>query len=292
MRKFTTLFLCLVLTIACTLLLTACAGPCKDGHEWGEYTVVKAATCAEAGQETAKCKNCDETTTRDIPKLAHEWGAYTVTTEATCTEKGVETATCKNCSATDTKEIPALGHDFTKSKNHILFWQGSGQNIPYGVLCDRCGAYREPIVSHGNYRTLDKLFDPDPNDANAIKEFYLLVFDYDPQGGPIMTFSVMREGKRMYVGTDENARSVAIDSSASVTGATTSVIEGEITVYNGELIIRGDVDLSGDIIVKDGQKLTIESGATIENTGSIVIEKGGILVNNGTVTGTPIDNKN
>ncbi len=38
-----------------------------NGHQMGEYVVTKEATTTEKGEETAKCANCDYTTTREIP---------------------------------------------------------------------------------------------------------------------------------------------------------------------------------------------------------------------------------
>lgn len=45
-----------------------------------------------------------------VPKIAHTFGDWTVTKAATCTEAGKESATCSVCSFKNEKDIPALTH--------------------------------------------------------------------------------------------------------------------------------------------------------------------------------------
>ena len=40
--------------------------PSKEGHDWNDGEVTKAANCTEKGVKTFKCKNCDETKTEEI----------------------------------------------------------------------------------------------------------------------------------------------------------------------------------------------------------------------------------
>ena len=47
----------------------------------------------------------------------HAFGEWTIIKEATCTDEGVKTRTCKLCSETETKIIEALGHDFDAVTN-------------------------------------------------------------------------------------------------------------------------------------------------------------------------------
>lgn len=64
-------------------------------HVYVDYTYNNDATCTKNGTETAKCENCDITTTREKTnsKTAHDWKA------ATCTAP----KTCKDCGATEGK---------------------------------------------------------------------------------------------------------------------------------------------------------------------------------------------
>ena len=104
----------------------------------------------------------------------------------------------------------------------------------------------------------------------------------------------MKDGQLFEIGqADATAKKCTIDAVDATNGAdTTADIAGDIVVVNGKLTIKGDVNFSGSIIVKAGSTLDIKSGATIANTGSIVIEAGATLINNGTVSGTAIVNQN
>ena len=104
-----------VLAVALTLGLTACGGggnnakSSKHTHKWGEYTIVKAATCTEDGSEERVCETCGEKQTKTI-KAAHTWGEWTTTKEATCQEVGSRERECSVCHEKATEEIPLADH--------------------------------------------------------------------------------------------------------------------------------------------------------------------------------------
>ncbi|WP_448915237.1 leucine-rich repeat protein, partial [Eubacterium ramulus] len=80
------------------------------GHDFGEWTVSKEASCTEAGEKVRKCSRCDYSETEEIEALGHDYEA--VVTDPTCTEKGYTTYTCKNCGDSYVAdEVEALGHD-------------------------------------------------------------------------------------------------------------------------------------------------------------------------------------
>lgn len=79
-------------------------------HQFGQWEVVKAATCAEKGEEKRSC-TCGEAETRAIEKTAHSFGQWTTTKNATCTEKGEEKRTCV-CGASESRNTVALDHDY------------------------------------------------------------------------------------------------------------------------------------------------------------------------------------
>ncbi len=103
-----------VIAIALTLGLTACNnGGGKSSshkHDYGETTVVKAATCEQAGEGVQKCKICGEEKKVTIKALGHDLGEATVVTPATCTEDGLQKATCKRCNKEVESVIKAPGH--------------------------------------------------------------------------------------------------------------------------------------------------------------------------------------
>ncbi len=70
--KHTLLRVCLICLLIAALscsVLASCADECT--HEFGEPTVLTAATCTEKGSQTRTCTLCDETVTEDIPALGH-----------------------------------------------------------------------------------------------------------------------------------------------------------------------------------------------------------------------------
>ena len=82
------------------------------GHDLIRHEA-KAATCTEAGWKAHEtCSRCDYTTKVEIDKLGHNWGAWTVTKAASCTKKGEEARTCQRdgCAGKETRAIEALGH--------------------------------------------------------------------------------------------------------------------------------------------------------------------------------------
>ena len=81
------------------------------GHSFGQWSVTKAATCTENGEEIRACDACGHTETRVIEATGHSFGQWTVTKAATCTEDGEETRTCA-CGETETRVIEATGHSF------------------------------------------------------------------------------------------------------------------------------------------------------------------------------------
>ncbi|MFQ9390176.1 MAG: hypothetical protein ACLR1V_16515 [Coprococcus sp.] len=57
-------------------------------HKYGEWTVVKAATCTEKGTEQRTCADCGDVQTRSIPATGHKYEEERVK-DTTCTEDGL-----------------------------------------------------------------------------------------------------------------------------------------------------------------------------------------------------------
>ena len=76
------------------------------GHDWGDWTVTREATCTEEGEETRVCSHDSaHVEHRAIAKKAHAWDEGVVTKAPTCTEEGERTFTCADCGATRTEPI-------------------------------------------------------------------------------------------------------------------------------------------------------------------------------------------
>ena len=101
------------------------------GHDWGEWTETKAATCSAKGEEKRECSRCDATETRETGFDAsnHSFTNYIYNDNATCTEGGTKTAVCDyGCGTTDTvadADHPATGHAY----EFVGFtWVGDDEN--------------------------------------------------------------------------------------------------------------------------------------------------------------------
>ena len=162
----------------------------SNKHQFGEWKVVKAATCTANGTEERTCSHCDMVETRDIPAtghdykavvtaptctekgytthtcaacgdsyidsytdaLGHDYGAWKQTKAPTCTAKGTETRTCSRCNATETRDVAALGHDIKHHEAKAATCTEKGWTA-YDT-CSRCdySTYKE-IASTGHKYT-------------------------------------------------------------------------------------------------------------------------------------------
>ncbi len=90
----------------------------KIEHDYGEWTVVKTATCAAAGVKKTTCKACKEEVTKTIDRLDHK-EKKSEAVAPTCTTDGkTEGIVCSECTATikAVEVVKALGHDYVKDE--------------------------------------------------------------------------------------------------------------------------------------------------------------------------------
>ena len=105
MKKQTLIIILLTILVVSCLALTAC-----HSCEFGEWTVVKQATCTEMGQLERSCA-CGEKETSTLPTTGHTFGEWTVVEDATCTEIGQEQRVC-SCGEKETRDIQLADHSF------------------------------------------------------------------------------------------------------------------------------------------------------------------------------------
>ena len=84
--------------------------PATGNHAYGDWVIVKEATCTEEGLRTQTCANCGDAIKEVIPKVDHTWNEGEVSKQPTCTEDGIKTFTCTVCGDTKTEVITATGH--------------------------------------------------------------------------------------------------------------------------------------------------------------------------------------
>ena len=118
-------------------------------HNFGAWTVTKAATCTESGISTRKCSICGAEETMIVPSLGHSMTA-TAGKAATCTEAGHSAYwSCSRCGkffsdaagkteiAKDSWVIAALGHDVGTRAAVAATCYASGHEAD--TYCKRCG---------------------------------------------------------------------------------------------------------------------------------------------------------
>lgn len=80
------------------------------GHEAGEWTVLKEATCTNRGLEVKTCTVCgDSLEQRAIPALGHQYGEWEITKPATETEQGERQRICGVCGEKEIEVLAATG---------------------------------------------------------------------------------------------------------------------------------------------------------------------------------------
>ena len=90
--------------------------PATGNHTYGDWVIVKEATCTEEGLRTQTCANCGDVKKEVLPKADHTWNEGEVSKQPTCTEAGERTFTCTVCQETKTEvaeDLPAIGHNWS-----------------------------------------------------------------------------------------------------------------------------------------------------------------------------------
>ena len=82
------------------------------GHDRGEWTETKAATCTENGLEQRECTACHEIEIDLIEATGHDWADENIIVAATCTHIGERFVTCSECQTSEYQEIPRLEHTY------------------------------------------------------------------------------------------------------------------------------------------------------------------------------------
>ena len=116
MKKRFGIVMSLLVLLTGVLLLSSCQEDDKGcDHVWSEWSVVREATCTEAGEERRECSLCGEPETRSLEALGHAT-SYHAGKDPTCTEDGYASyEACGRCDYSTYLSIPALGHSFGMS---------------------------------------------------------------------------------------------------------------------------------------------------------------------------------
>lgn len=130
------------------------------GHQFGEWKVVKEATCTEDGAKERKCNACDEKETEVIAKLGHSYETKII--PPTKTQQGYIEHTCSRCkNSYQDHYVPALGEEeLVMNINEIenQYEQKVVENIRYVIvqLGTTQDNLRKQIIANGEYEILNK----------------------------------------------------------------------------------------------------------------------------------------
>ena len=139
-------------------------GTAHDHHEFGDWTVTKAATCTNAGQQTRTCSVCGKVDTAEIPVSAeaHSW-VLDHTDNASCTQTGTRYYRCERngCDAEKTETIPMTPHSYST-------YEDGGYIVKH---CDTCGFETRTINASATVESLnsDKAADVEFNNGTTIQ---------------------------------------------------------------------------------------------------------------------------
>ena len=119
------------------------------GHQYSDWTVVKAVTCTEAGSKEKICALCEDKIIEEIPSLGHDWNNEpTVDKAVTCTSDGFESIHCSRCGEIEegsSHVIPATGHSYSAWATTIAATEANaGQQ---SRTCSKCGATETQTIA-------------------------------------------------------------------------------------------------------------------------------------------------
>ena len=155
MKKVLSLLLAVLVVMSSFSCVTITANA-ACAHTFGEFIVVREATCREEGEKFRECTMCGY---RDyvVEKASHSVYSWDTIEPATCTKDGIKHGRCSNCGDGVTRVIFKYGHDYM------------------GDTCINCG-YRE--VYDLNYIPIYTIEDL-RNIENNMNGNYLLMNDLD-----------------------------------------------------------------------------------------------------------------
>lgn len=127
-------------------------------HEFGEWVVVREATCTEDGLRSRVCPGCGTEETETIEKKGHSLSDWIEVKKASCTENGQRVKKCESCGETiETEVIEAAGHvPYTETVDEANCTE-QGIKHTYCSICEAfLGEERIPATGHtpGDWVTL------------------------------------------------------------------------------------------------------------------------------------------
>ena len=114
-----------------------------QGHNWGDWTVVTAATCEGRGSEKRVCaRDGSHVETRQTDALGHDWDEGAVTVEPSCEAGGTRTYTCKRDSSH--KRMESFGGPLDHAWSDPTYtWSEDNTSVTAKRVCTRDASHME-----------------------------------------------------------------------------------------------------------------------------------------------------
>ncbi len=114
----------LMATLTCSILSGCYDVPKRCVHEFGDYIIVKEATCTEEGEEYRVCKLCNEEERETIAKIPHSFGPLVKGDESNAF---IDTETCSVCGYVkyhdeDKIILTDLQNVYSIQETYVLTW--------------------------------------------------------------------------------------------------------------------------------------------------------------------------
>ena len=142
-----------ILLVAGMIFAVAAAG-CKSEsahvHEYGEWTIVKAATCGEKGVKEKKC-SCGAKIEEDIAATGEHNYDWATETAATCGAEGKEKGTCRTCGNQAERTLPAGGeHDYVWTVKTYATCISGGEKEGVCRVCEKTITEEIPVDANAH----------------------------------------------------------------------------------------------------------------------------------------------
>ena len=225
-------------------------------HEYGEWIIIKEATCEEDGQMKKQCirENCKDEQTQIINALGHEETVISAV-EATCTQTGLtEGKKCVECDKilVAQKEIPVSDHEYGSwiiDKEATYEEEGHKHRV-----CIKCNINeQEEVISKLTKEELEVETEYAVKEENNLK--YLMIASKNTQEEILKNIRANKDLKIV----DKNGKEIQ---EASLIGTGAKVItEQNEEVY--VIVVKGDINGDGKIdFINDIVALNISSQLT------------------------------
>ncbi len=120
MQKKIIIIAAAVAVVIVAVICGVAIGANSHAHSFGEWTIVRQATCEENGEKTRKCSGCDKTESTTIAATGHAYGDFIAEVPATCIKEGTKGHyECSACHKTFDGEHREIA-DLTIEKGHVL----------------------------------------------------------------------------------------------------------------------------------------------------------------------------